>query len=311
MPRCSPSLNCFEAVGSVLDRLCSIEKERQRIDLTALGEKVSLGLETIKSQYRINKPPLIPFEDPIYRMAYLYWAAGINALAMENVLQTDNDLQEWLAQRLKKRGYLNVCSIGGGPGSEILGLAKWIERTFADPVELNCHITDKVPEWGETALTLIGEINQKASSTSQQSRSLPSLRIKGTFAEVDVQCWEHLQRIKNGKGYDLIIISYLFSHLFSRPQLSKFNAFMDKVVSGAHTESRFIAVERDANSEYWKSRVRKMAEFAKLQLSDFKQIPFPKGDEIENEANLGCLYKVIGNCTGTSRNAFWVVGRKV
>ncbi len=303
-------LHCFRIIGNAIDKSIQTERETTKVDLQEISEEVEESVIAIRDEYFSNEVPSIPFDNPRFRQAYLYWAAPANALALESVLDSDKDLQQWINTQIDIQKRLNVCCIGGGPGSEILGLAKWIERNSSIPLELFALVTDKFLNWGENWFILTDQINRAiANNYSKNSHRVP-ITVKGHFAEVDVQNIEHLARVKTDGNYDIYIISYLLSHLFSGQALAVFNRFMTDIIQSASSGTRFIFVDRAANADIWKRPVRQLAHMSGLKLSPFLQIPGYLEDDCEEERDLGSLFKRVGPLSRPS-NAFWVTGTKV
>ena len=212
---------------------------------------------------------------------------------------------------MKEEGVLNVCSIGGGPGSEVLGLAKWLERNSSEPVELNALVTDRFVEWKKTWSTLSDQINIAVSLGPRRNEMGNSLVVGGDFTQVDAKYLTHMDRVRRRGQFDLYIGSYVLSHIFSQTDLHSFEKSMAKVVADAGNHSRFLFVDRAASADMWKMPVRKLADMARLELSEFLQVPPVKRDSKENEKDLGLLYSTIGDLNRPSPDAFWVTGIKV
>ena len=304
------SLHCFKVIGNAIDKSIKTEQATRKVNLQEISEEVAESVIAIRDEYFSNKVPNIPFDNPRFRQAYLYWAAPANALALESVLDLDIGLQQWINAQIAIQERLKVCCIGGGPGSEILGLAKWVERNSSGPLELCALVTDKFLDWGENWFILSEEINRAiAENYSKDSHGLPII-IKGNFAEVDVQNIEHLARVKTDGNHDIYIMSYLLSHLFSNKALAVFNRFMTDVIKNASSGTRFIFVDRAANFDIWKKPVRQLAYMSGLKLSPSRQIPSYSEEDCEEEENLGSLFDKVGSLSRPS-NAFWVTGTKV
>ena len=64
--------------------------------------------------------PAIKYEEALCRLGYLYRHATANATLFELVLQESGELRSILRRAVNQR--LNMCPVGGGPGTELLGL---------------------------------------------------------------------------------------------------------------------------------------------------------------------------------------------
>ena len=77
-------------------------------------------MEHTSREYR-SQNPQIDYRDPLCRLGYLYRHAAANATAFERGLNNSNLLANFSDAGKQD---LNVCAVGGGPGTELLGLAK-------------------------------------------------------------------------------------------------------------------------------------------------------------------------------------------
>ena len=304
-------LYCFKVIGKVLDKSLEIEAVQKGLDLETVGTEIFESIEQIRSEYYSNAIPVIPFQDLRLRQAYLYWAAPVNALAFKSAIDGDASIRELILQRLRNKGVLRVCCIGGGPGSEVFGLAKWTERNFSGPAEIDVLVTDKFVEWRSIWRMLRDEINQGFSEHYSDTSTLQIPKINNDFSQVDVLVQNHSGRVKTRGSFDIYVFSYLASHIFSHPHLQRFNDFVKQVSSSARHDSMFIFMDRSAESETWKSPIKELAEASGLKLSDYGTVSVDQHDNLEKQRDLGTLYKKVGSCTALSRDAFWVAGRKV
>ena len=303
------SLYCFDAVGKVFgDWVDSIASE-YNLSQDEIECEVEASVSKLRDEYYSNQVPDIPFSDQFLRWSYVYWAAPANALLFESVLKNDPDLQEFLGALLQERKTISVCCIGGGPGSEVLGLAKWIERQQLGPTQLDVLVSDIFPEWGENWEALKQHINTAVGERPAGQSNASWLEVGGRFIKVDATGVSEAQKI--GGAFDLYIASYLVSHIFSTQELHKFNQFMCEVVSKARLGSKFIFIDRAANSDMWKWPFRAIQRRSQLSLSGYRPVPDVQEEEPgEGESSMSNQVKGLLPLVKQG-NAFWVVGTKV
>src|SRR5690606_25196920 len=93
--------------------------------------------------------PAIDYDDALCRLGYLYRHAPANATLFEQVLLGSGELRGKI--RDAAHNVLRIFAIGGGPGTELLGLAKYLlRRQRSIPRKIRFTVLDNVPHWGET-----------------------------------------------------------------------------------------------------------------------------------------------------------------
>ena len=163
--------------------------------------------------------PNIDYDDPLCRLGYLYRHAPANATIFEQVLQGSDELRDKI--RRAHKGVLHVCSVGGGPGTELLGLAKHllrrslISRLLRRPRHLPRKIIftvlDNIPHWAETwqQLAEAVEAEIRAALTGEDAEA-PT--IAPTFLPMDVlDPASYQQYAFQFSKADVIVFNYLFS----------------------------------------------------------------------------------------------------
>src|SRR5262245_59416965 len=95
--------------------------------------------------------PATKHSDPLYRHVYLYTNVGAHANLIDKAFCKSRTLHGLVKNKLDGQK-LNVCSLGGGPGSELLGLVKYVERVRESDsrIELAFKRIDTVPLWAES-----------------------------------------------------------------------------------------------------------------------------------------------------------------
>ena len=302
------NLYCCHTVGQVFgDWVKSIVSERV-FSQEEIESCVEGCVNKLRKEYRSDRVPDIDLREQFLRWSYLYWAASTNALLFESVLKNDLDLQQFLKTILHNDKRISVCCIGGGPGSEVLGLAKWVEHQQLCPAELDVLVTDKFPDWRENWEAIQRRINTTVREDSSAHPNGLQLQIRGRFMRVDAE--DSLQAIRIEGAFDIYTVSYLVSHIFSGSKLFHFNKFMRQVVSLASPGSKFIFIDRAAASNKWKGPIRAVAQQSGLELSEFWPVPALQEEPGEdNSYMLNQGFRLPSVPPG--RDAFGVVGTKV
>lgn len=148
----------LEIVKRVLDQAVARYGVSEGLSRKEICKRMGEHLQEMTKQHR-EEDPSIPYDDPLCRLAYVYKHVAANATLFERALGSLETARAVVKARAG--GTLHVCAVGGGPGSELLGLMKFIvERGSATylPRRIEFTIIDLVPEWGETWTQLAREV---------------------------------------------------------------------------------------------------------------------------------------------------------
>src|SRR5271157_1390500 len=107
-------MNYFEWINTVLERrfpLGNGESYQKRC------KEIRDFLSLLHSEYKKDKPT-IPYAEPLCRVAYWYQHVVANAAILENTITNSPFVRQKLKSRVKAT--LTICSIGGGPGTDVL-----------------------------------------------------------------------------------------------------------------------------------------------------------------------------------------------
>lgn len=173
-----------------------LEEIREHIDRTA-------------REHRTSEPD-IDYKDPLCRLGYLYRHATANATLFERVLRDCGELQQKVRQ--SDGGKLHIASIGGGPGTELLGLAKYLLRAATStPRKITFTVLDAVPQWAETWQQLADEV-EKEFGSALPSRGRPAPSIAPVFLPMNVVDPTSYQSYAyQFRSVDIVVFNYLFS----------------------------------------------------------------------------------------------------
>jgi hypothetical protein len=134
-------MNVFQLMKSVLDELYArIPEEKSQTK----DDKIRERLTFLEQQYAgLTRGNRVDYSDITTRFAYIYRYVTSHANLVYQLVSSSTELAG-----LFDRDKVNVACIGGGPGSEFLGILKFIiheqKRSF-----LRCTLFDKEQSWGE------------------------------------------------------------------------------------------------------------------------------------------------------------------
>src|SRR5262249_21270590 len=113
----------FKTARRVLDAAIPSYAAANGISEADVLKEVAEHLETMAREHQEDDPS-IPYEHPLCRLGYIYKHLGANATVFERAILKNPHVDQVLRSRAGKR--LRVCAVGGGPGSELLGLTKFL-----------------------------------------------------------------------------------------------------------------------------------------------------------------------------------------
>lgn len=265
----------------------------------------------ISRQHYENHEPDIPYIDSLCRIAYLYHEVPVNAFVIETIFSQDPNLRRHLETLRRNNNQLRLCTLGGGPGTDVLGLAKYIEKNpFASRIVLNPLLTDRVGDWQANWSVLFNQ-NQKRLETKygQQSPQSPLVVEPGKFHAVDVEDLASVTGAPEIFDQDIYIVSYLLSHVFQ--DFDQPSPFSTELVQKAKVGTKFIFVDR--NESRWLTAATKLATGAGLSATEAIEAESGSVSSDEDLTHLEQIYDELGaRMTPRLRwKVFWMVGSKV
>lgn len=202
--------------------------------------KIRENIDHTAEEHR-NDEPEIDYEDPLCRLGYLYRHAIANATLFEQVLQGSGELQQKI--RDADQGVLRVCAVGGGPGTELLGIAKYLlRRSQAVPRKIDFTVLDNVPHWAETWQQLADAVEAELRSSLSGGGPEPPT-IAPSFLPFDVL------DPASYRGYafqfrkaDVVVFNYLFSE--NKMRLEHARLAIEHLVQATPAGCVFIVIDR-------------------------------------------------------------------
>src|ERR1035438_6237386 len=128
-------MNCFQLIKSVLDELYLVIPGKEPAKDDAIRKR--LELFTSKQYPNLRKGVDIDYKDAVSRFAYIYRYTTSHANIVCSLIRSDDTLRS-----LFKQPSLTVACIGGGPGSDFLGILKYLDGCKNKP-HIKCHRSEE------------------------------------------------------------------------------------------------------------------------------------------------------------------------
>lgn len=186
-------MNCFQLIKTVLD------EAYHAIPLGPLAKDAAIenALSQLSREYqRLRERGCLDYSDPVRRFAYIYRYTTSHANLVYRVIGGTSHLRQLFNQKK-----VTTASVGGGPGSDFLGILKYCLRAKKSP-ELKCQILDRDPAWGESW----SDVDDKLG---------PTFRISTVFHPLDVtdaKTWTPF--VKHFQA-DLFTLIYFMSEVYA------------------------------------------------------------------------------------------------
>ena len=214
--------------------------------------KVAEHIGNTAREHRRDEPQ-IEYNDPLCRLGYLYMHATANATLFEKVLVESGELRQTIRKATK--GVLNVCSIGGGPGTELLGLSKYfVQRPGTAPHKIAFTVVDNVPEWADTWLQIAEAVEEEF-----QAAGIEPLSIDKTFLPLDAFASSSYRNYAfQFKKADIVVCNYLFSE--NKDKLTTSQEAWSALHDIISKDCLFVTIDRRENNPQFQTEVKNLFE---------------------------------------------------
>jgi hypothetical protein len=186
-------MNCFQLIKTVLDEAyAEIPGTDDEKDVAIQKEMAALTV----AYANLCKKGCLDYSDPARRFAYLFTYTTSHAnivharICASTALKGIFDGQD-----------ITVSCVGGGPGSDFLGVLKYCEQAKKRP-SLTCHLLDRDSAWGESW----SDVGKKVGA---------SLQLTAHFNPFDVTSPEKWKVFKKHFRADLFTLIYFMSEVYA------------------------------------------------------------------------------------------------
>ena len=205
-------------------------------------ERVQLFITQNTIQWREERP-LINYSDPICRLAYIYMNVPIHSFLIEHCLNHSSSHLKEVFQRNDNHD-INLCAIGGGPGSELIGLSSYlIGQSESKQHHLDFLLIDFVKEWDESWHSLKRSVDDYQRSKIMERSKWP-VAVNRSFIPINALVRKDFEgfSIRLG-GINLFFLSYVFSEL--KHDVPAFKDTLSFIIGLAQPGTFFFFLDRD------------------------------------------------------------------
>ena len=251
--------------------------------------------------------PAIQYEDPFCRMAYLYMNVAIHASLVEHSLRSFRKIVPLFKEKIAQGQEIRICALGGGPGSELLGVVRFIESLkLAQPAYLDFTLVDRVKEWDESWHALKKGVDDQLQKEYGPNRSKWPAVISRSFLPLNVTAAGDFRDFAiRFNGIDIFIFCYLVSEL--KEYVRGFEETLQLLVSRAAPGALLLFIDRD-QKHVRETNERLIKDNSSLAFVDKKQ---ERGSLDEDVRDLGEWYINIPSLPRQKWLTYFLLARKV
>lgn len=253
--------------------------------------------------------PCLQYNDPFCRIAYLYAYVGAHANLMDNAFYVFPELRDFVRQLVHNSGSLTVCSLGGGPGAELLGFVKFIEREREsnDLVDLSFVLIDNVPEWDETWYALVNGLEQAFKDTYGGVRRTWPVIVNRSFLSLDLTRADDFRQFIGRFGdVHIYVLNHTVSELMAHAD--RFAEVFEVIVDKASDGTYFLVIDR-SQAEVSGLADRLLQSCGLVNLGAREEKKNMDGDE--QKTDLGEWYLRMDRDPKLRWNAFYALAQKM
>lgn len=219
-------MNCFQLIRAVLTEAYAAIPGT---DIVKDG-LIAGHLKQLAADYRrLTVNGCLDYSDPARRFAYVFRYTTSHANLVYQRICGSATLRTMF-----DRPRVHLACVGGGPGSDFLGVLKYCQRRGKTP-DIKCVLLDRDPTWGESW----SDVDDKVGS---------ALKLSTVFNSLDVTKPDQWQTFTKHHHADLFTLIYFVSEVYARRNEAQayFESLFSNVKQGAvllfvdNNDSRFV-----------------------------------------------------------------------
>jgi hypothetical protein len=238
------TINFFQTLNSVLNQAVADVCKDMRIGEYEAIEKIKEFLKNNSDSY-FSDVTRLSYDDPLCRAAYIYTYVGAHADQFQIALTKFSELSEMILGKTQN-GKLNICSLGGGPGSELLGFAKFFDLARKDSqcLDVDFLLVDQKNEWDETWYALVKGLDCSYREKFGDSRRSWPLLVDRSFLSLNLTEKSDFEKYSSRfSDVDLFVLNYVVSEL--KNNLRSFYSCLNILVEKSKPGAYFVFIDRN------------------------------------------------------------------
>jgi len=296
----------FSAVNRILRRnMKAIAKSRGLTEEQVI-QKAARYLGSMSEQWRAGEAPTIAYEDPICRWAYMFAHVSVQANLFQRVIAECERHSESFRQKLNEE-VLSMTIFGGGPGTELLGLAKHYLTRLDDEeheqIDIRVDVIDRVSAWSENVSLIKDEISDAYSKKFGRKRNWPALFDIHAFT-LEFSDLDGFGNLATVFTRHIFVLNFVVSEVFDLDELLP---VMEMMVAGCPVGAHFVFVDRSDDQTI--NKIAKLIGKLKLEVESANTTK-DSMDTDEEKDELSELSASLQRQPRITWNAVWVLAVK-
>lgn len=210
------------------------------LDNQEVYNRVQRYIKVNTQQWR-EEVPKIDYSNPICRLAYIYMNVPMHAYLIEQILA---DCSTDLSRLFQTDQTINVCCLGGGPGSELIGFTSYLMKyKRGQQFDIDFLLIDLIKEWDEYWHSLKSTVDEYQRLQFGSRKTWP-VNISRSFIPLDSLKLDDFTNFPlRLAGINMFIFSYLISEVKS--EIENFFRVLDYLKSITSDTTLFLFIDRD------------------------------------------------------------------
>ncbi len=259
------SINCSEILKKVLDDLY----ERIEGDEGTKDRKIKEAIQTLHDLYAklAVQRAKVDYSEDVVRFAYVFMNVMAHSNYIHQILGDVKELKSLFQQPMTK-----VCAVGGGPGSDVLGILK-----FRDSIKSDTHLVFQLIDREQLWMDSLKNV---------QKHLHDPLPFETYALTIDVSIPDSYVSFTEHHDSDLFTFSFFISEVFRNRGVAQ--PFFELLFENANHDALFLFIDNNASSFYgWFDT---MAKRAGLELLYTQATSVVVKDSNEDKFNLGVYF---------------------
>jgi hypothetical protein len=262
-----------QIVKSIVDALVAERRQEAPASMQQVCESIGNSLRHMHSAWTANQEGL-GYNDPWRRLAFVCAHMAPNADNLQWLIYwLFGSVGSYAVELLNQTNELRICAIGGGPGTELLAVSKFLDRVSADVTSatplIQFHSVDAENGWAPVLELTTTKIRERLAN----SPSTAHINIESTFEHVLAP----YENVLGGQVFDVYLVNYVMSELRTPEDRAQFIEFMDPIVEAAPETAVFIALDMYREGSGLPQRTREVCASMGLRMlrNDRRMIRLP------------------------------------
>jgi hypothetical protein len=258
----------YEAVKKILDQAIASYSQREGIPTEVIDARIAEHIKETSEEHH-NPDPNINYRLPLCRLGYLFSHAGANACLFERTIRDSSALSDRIEEKTNQPLYM--CTIGGGPGTELLGLTKYLLFRQKAPSDIHFKVIDNIVQWGESWEHLARISEDLLNEKPKVHRYFYSVDATDRHNFVDL-AWLF-------ENVDIIVLNYFLSE--NQVRIPDFEQVLEILIQRTGDHGLFVIIDRLERNTTFRQDVTDLFARSCLEIVEQDEIGGAMDDEYD------------------------------